>query len=383
MVIGSRGKELMDRKMRVAVIFGGRSGEHEVSLMSAASVIDALPKHKYEVIPVAITKSGRWMLGDGAVQMLRGQLKSPAGTVAKDRLVVLADGERGLMEVDLARGQRLSEPVDVVLPILHGTYGEDGTVQGLLELADVPYVGAGVAASAVGMDKALMKAIFRDAGLPVVEAAFYLRSEWRRDPEKVQREIEARFGYPCFVKPANLGSSVGVSKVHEASELAPALALAARYDRKIVVERAVPKAREIECSVLGNDEPIASLPGEIVPSREFYDYEAKYLDEGSQLLIPAPLDEATTQRVQELALQAFKAIDCAGMARVDFFLDGTNGEVYLNEINTIPGFTKISMYPKLWEASGIPYPELLDRLIQLAIERHRDKRESETSYEKG
>ncbi len=373
----------MERRIRVAVIFGGKSGEHEVSLLSAASVIEALPKHKYEVVPVAINKSGRWMLGDRAVQMLKGALQSPAGAAAEEKLVVLADGDRGLMEVDLARGQRLSEPVDVVLPILHGTYGEDGTVQGLLELADVPYVGAGVAASAVGMDKVLMKALFRDAGLPVVDSTFYLRGEWRRDPARVRREIEARFGYPCFVKPANLGSSVGVSKVHDAGELETALALAARYDRKIVIEQAASNAREIECSVLGNDEPIASLPGEIVPSREFYDYAAKYVDEDSRLLIPAPLDEETTLRVRDLAVKAFKAIDCAGMARVDFFLDRAEGKVYVNEINTIPGFTKISMYPKLWEASGIPYPELLDRLIQLAIERHRDKRESATSYEKG
>ena len=365
----------MDRKLRVAVIFGGKSAEHEVSLMSAASVIQAMPKDKYEIVPVAIGKDGRWLLGERAARMLNGvRVREATG-----QLVVLADGDRGLLEIDLARGQQASERIDVVMPILHGTYGEDGTVQGLLELADVPYVGAGVAASAVGMDKVLMKALFQQAGLPVVDWAFYTRGEWRRDPERVRQQIEARFGYPCFVKPANLGSSVGVSKVHDAAELDGALALAARYDRKIIVERAV-SAREIECSVLGNDEPIASVPGEIVPSREFYSYEAKYLDEDSRLIIPAPLDDETTQVVQDLAVRAFKAIDCAGMARVDFFVDKDDGRVWVNEANTIPGFTKISMYPKLWEASGIPYPELIDRLIQLAIERHREKRESETSY---
>jgi len=365
----------MDRKLRVAVIFGGKSGEHEVSLMSASSVIEAIPKDKYEVIPVGIAKNGRWLLGDEAVDLLNGVAPRDDG----EKLVVPADSGHGLVEVNLALGQARTEPVDVVVPILHGTFGEDGTVQGLLELADLPYVGAGVAASAVGMDKVLMKAIFRDAGLPVVEAAFYLRGEWRREPERVLHEIESRFGYPCFVKPANLGSSVGVSKAHDRAELAAALALAARYDRKIVVEMAV-NAREVECSVLGNDQPIASVPGEILPSREFYDYDAKYVDEGSRLIIPADLPEWTSKRVQELAVRAFKAVDCAGMARVDFFVARDGGDIWVNELNTIPGFTSISMYPKLFAASGIAYPDLLDRLIQLAIERHQDKHESATTY---
>lgn len=364
----------MGEKMRVAVVFGGKSGEHEVSLRSAASVIDALPEDKYEVVLVGITKTGRWVLGEAAASLLAGQAEAPG-----ERLVLPADPERGLIEVDLATGRVRWERVDLVFPVLHGTFGEDGTIQGLLEMADLPYVGAGVAASAVGMDKVLMRDLYRQSGLPVVDSDFYLRSRWRREPERVLDEVEARFGYPCFVKPANLGSSVGVSKAHDRAELAEAVALAARFDRKVLVEQAV-NAREIECSVLGNDEPIASVPGEIVPSREFYDYAAKYIDEDSQLVIPAKLDSATAARVQDLAVRAFKAIDCAGMGRVDFFLDRDDGRLYVNEINTIPGFTSISMYPKLWEASGLPYPRLLDRLLQLALERYREKRESDTSF---
>ena len=367
----------MNDRTRVAVVFGGKSGEHEVSLRSAASVVEALPKDKYEVVLVGITKTGRWVLGEPAARMLAGPSEASA-----ERAVLPADPDRGLVKVDLATGHVRGEPVDVVFPVLHGTFGEDGTIQGLFEMADLPYVGAGVAASAVGMDKVLMRDLFRQAGLPVVDSTFYLRRRWRREPELIMDEVEGRFGYPCFVKPANLGSSVGVSKAHDRAELAEALALAARYDRKVVVERAV-NAREIECSVLGNDEPIASVPGEIVPSREFYDYAAKYLDEDSRLLIPAPLDDQTAIQVRELAVRAFKAIDCAGMARVDFFVDRDDGRVYVNEINTIPGFTSISMYPKLWEASGLPYPQLLDRLIQLALERYREKRESETSFTVG
>ncbi|MHB1130785.1 MAG: D-alanine--D-alanine ligase family protein [Chloroflexota bacterium] len=361
-------------KLRVAVVFGGKSGEHEVSLRSAACVIEALPKDKYEVVPVGIDKAGRWLLGAAAEALLRGE-----PVPATQRLVLPSDPENGLVEVDLSAGSVRRERVDVVFPVLHGTFGEDGTMQGLLEMADLPYVGPGVAASSVGMDKALMRAIFRDAGLPVVDSACYLRGQWREQPEAVLDAIEERFGYPCFVKPANLGSSVGVSKAHDRAELRVAMALAARYDRKVVIEQAV-NAREIECSVLGNEHPVASIPGEIVPSREFYDYEAKYLDEDSRLLIPAPLDSATVARVQELAVRVFTALDAAGMGRVDFFLDRDTGKVYVNEINTIPGFTNISMYPKLWEASGMPYAELLDQLIQLALARHREKHESETSF---
>lgn len=357
------------------MVFGGKSGEHEVSLHSAASVIAALPKDKYEVVLVGIDKAGRWLLGEDAAALLAGR-----PVPASARLVLPADPANGLVAVDPRGGSVSRERVDVFFPVLHGTFGEDGTIQGLFEMADVPYVGAGVAASAVGMDKVLMRNLFRQAGLPVVDAAHYLRRQWRAEPETVLSLVEERFGYPCFVKPANLGSSVGVSKAHNRSELERALALAARYDRKLLVEQAV-NAREIECSVLGNDEPIASVPGEIVPSREFYDYAAKYIDEGSRLLIPAPLDDATAAQVRALAVRAFQAVDAAGMGRIDFFLDRDSGRVYVNEINTIPGFTNISMYPKLWEATGIPYSELLHRLVQLALDRYEDKHASATTYE--
>ena len=269
--------------------------------------------------------------------------------------------------------------VDVIFPVLHGTFGEDGTVQGLLELAGIPYVGCGVLASALAMDKAVAKDVFAAHGLPVLPYVVIKRRDWRLKPEKVIASIQDKLAYPSFVKPANLGSSVGVSKVHDPSELAPALELAARYDRKLVVEQGI-EAREIEVSVLGNDDPIASIPGEVVPCHEFYDYRAKYIDEGSKLLIPAPLNAEETQQTRQMAVAAYVALDCAGMARVDFLMDKTNNELWLNELNTIPGFTQISMYPKLWEASGIPYPELIDRLIELATARFEDKNQSETSY---
>jgi D-alanine-D-alanine ligase len=275
--------------------------------------------------------------------------------------------------------QSSAPPVDVVFPMLHGPMGEDGTVQGLFELADIPYVGAGVMSSAVGMDKAVMKDVFRAHGLPVVPYLVFLRSEWARDPTAVMAQIEARLGFPCFVKPANLGSSVGITKVHSFVELDAALAEAASFDRKLLVEWAVPQAREIECSVLGNDDPITSVPGEIKPGREFYDYEAKYFDEHTQLIIPAPLSDELTARVRELAIRAFRVVDCAGMARVDFLLSSETGELYVSEINTIPGFTAVSMYPKMWEASGLSYKELIDRLIELALERHGDKKRSRTT----
>jgi D-alanine-D-alanine ligase len=283
------------------------------------------------------------------------------------------------------RATRLEE-IDVVFPVLHGPYGEDGTVQGLLELSGLPYVGAGVTASAVGMDKAVFKDVMRARGLPIVDYLVFKRKAWDADPEAVVAEIEDQFRYPVFTKPANLGSSVGVAKCHDRTELVAGLQEAARYDRKLIVEAAVPKAREIEVSVLGNDDPIASVPGEIIPGREFYSYEAKYIDTGdeaSELLIPAPLSAEMTEDVQELAVRAYKAIDCAGMARVDFLLSGETDTLYVNELNTIPGFTDISMYPKLWEASGIPYPELIDRLIELALERHTDKARTEVSYRPG
>jgi len=369
----------MAEKLRVGVIFGGRSGEHEVSLVSARGIMNAMDKEKYEIIPIGITKDGRWLTQGDPMRLLQSGT-GIAGEIAESvdpETQTLVPAERR----DLIPGTREAgfPQVDVVFPVLHGPYGEDGTVQGLLELADIPYVGAGVLGSALGMDKIAMKAIFRSYGLPVVEHVPLKRKDWERDPEAMVELIEEKLGYPCFIKPANLGSSVGISKVRERSELAPALHLAARYDRRMLAEQAV-NAREIEVSVLGNDDPIASVPGEIIPCREFYDYIAKYIDDRSELIIPADLPAELTKRVQELAIAAFQAVDCAGMARVDFLLDKDTGELYIGELNTIPGFTPISMYPKLWEASGISYSELIDRLIELALERYADNSRSETSY---
>ena len=371
----------MGEKLRVGVIFGGQSGEHEVSLVSAQGIMNAMDKEKYEVIPIGITKKGRWLTSGEPMKLLKSP---PAASSAGGDAEQAEPGARELVvrgRRDLVPGTREKgfPQVDVVFPVLHGPYGEDGTVQGLLELADLPYVGAGVLGSALGMDKIAMKAVFKNYGLPVVEHLPFKRKDWERSPETVMELIEKELGYPCFIKPANLGSSVGISKVHQRSELAPALELAARYDRRMLAERAV-NAREIEVSVLGNDEPIASVPGEIIPCREFYDYIAKYIDDRSELIIPADLPPEMAQRIQELAIAAFLAVDCAGMARVDFMLDKDTGDLYLGELNTIPGFTPISMYPKLWEASGISYSELIDRLIELALERYADNSRSETSY---
>jgi D-alanine-D-alanine ligase len=357
----------VNRKIRLGLLFGGRSGEHEVSVTSASSVMEALNPAKYEIVPIGITREGQWRVGRGSGEPLAAVLEhgtpvTPSVDPSRPQLIPL----------DSRSGENVGYQVDVVFPVLHGTYGEDGTVQGLLDLAAIAYVGAGVLASAAGMDKDVMKRLFRDAGLPVVPWELILRSEWEKDPRQVRKRIEKRLCYPLFVKPANLGSSVGISKVHNSSELASALDLAAGYDRKMIVENAV-DAREIECAVLGNDHPQASVPGEVVPVNEFYDYEAKYLKEGSQLLIPAPLPPRQTRRVQDLAIRAFRALDCAGMGRVDFLMDRRNKKLLVNEINTIPGFTSISMYPKLWEASGVPYSQLLDRLIELALERHQEK----------
>jgi len=382
----------MKRKIRVGVIFGGKSGEHEVSLMSAQSVMRAIDKGKYEVVPIGITHEGRWLTGGDPLKALTGgQTSMPqlleSGYVL-DPVLSVAEG------ADVPRGQTPPEhrelvpgtqaagipEVDVVFPAVHGTYGEDGTVQGLLELADIPYVGAGVMASAVAMDKAIMKDVLRSHGLPVVDHVVVKRSSWEADPAPVRAQVAESIGYPCFVKPANLGSSVGISKAHAEQELDAAIELAAQYDRKILVEKCVEQAREIEVSVLGNDDPIASAPGEIIPSREFYDYAAKYLDNASELLIPAPLDPETSDQIRQLAIDAYLAFDCAGMARVDFLLSRATGELFIGEVNTIPGFTAISMYPKLWEGSGIPYPELIDRLIELALERHAEKQRTRTTY---
>jgi D-alanine-D-alanine ligase len=368
------------RRVTVGVVFGGRSGEHEVSLMSARGVMNAIDQEKYRVVPIGITKNGHWLAsGDPMRALASGEL------AVSERAALLAEPSEstlvrwGPKEQDQSLTGFEMGQLDVIFPILHGPYGEDGTIQGLLELADIPYVGAGVAASAVGMDKGLFKDLMQAHGLPVTRHVVIKRKTWESNPEDVITQIEADIGYNCFVKPANLGSSVGISKAHNRVDLRQALDEAAYYDRKLLVEVAV-DAREIEVSVLGNDEPIASVPGEIVPSNEFYDYAAKYLDGESELLIPAPIPPETAELVRHLALEAYCAIDCAGMARADFLLDRHSHKVYVNEVNTLPGFTPISMYPKLWEASGISYTELIDRLIQLALERHADKQRSATSY---
>ncbi len=371
----------MVRKLRVGLLFGGRSGEHEVSLVSARSVMNALDKSKYDLIALGITKEGQWLTAGEPMKLLQAKAEETRSSVKGGP--ASASGDLVPSTLQLIPGtERTNIPyVDVIFPVLHGPYGEDGTVQGLLELAGIPYVGAGVLGSALAMDKAMAKAIFRTHGLPCADYLLVMRWAWEERPEEVAERVQRRIGYPCFVKPANLGSSVGVSKVHGASELAAALELAARYDRRLLVEKAV-NAREIECSVLGNDHPIASVLGEIVPKREFYDYVAKYHDESTGLIIPADLPEEKAAEIQELAVRAFVALDCAGMARADFFLCRDTGKVYLNELNTIPGFTSISMYPKLWEASGLPYPKLLDRLIELALERHQDRSRMSTSHGK-
>lgn len=341
-------------KLRVAVLFGGRSGEHEVSIRSAASVIAALDRSRYDVVPVAITKQGRWLQAGESVELLP--------EAARTELQVGA-------ALEISREPGATQGVDVVFPVLHGTFGEDGTVQGLLELADVAYVGSGVLGSACGMDKDVMKRLFRERGLPSVAHVSLLRSEIN---ERWAEPVD-RFGYPLFVKPANLGSSVGVSKAEGETALKAALAEAARYDRKLVVEPAI-DGREIECAVLGGDLPEASVAGEVIPGEEFYSYEDKYLTDAAKLEIPAKLSEEQADAVRRLAVEAFQAVGCWGLARVDFFLERSSGEPLLNEVNTMPGFTSISMYPKLWEASGLPYPKLIDRLIALAVERQEEKR---------
>jgi len=395
------------KKLRVGVLFGGRSGEHEVSLLSAASVVNAIDKEKYEVVPIGITKDGRWLTAAAAEALLQGKPHDESKHLragdpdATPGAAVLASGEAVVVPPEpvhpasrsltpfqsdataLRRAADRAINVDVIFPVLHGTFGEDGTIQGLLELADIPYVGAGVLGSAAGMDKDIMKSLFRAAGLPIVKHVTILRSDWDADPKTTEKIIDRSLKYPVFVKPANLGSSVGISKARTKKELGPAIYEAAKFDRKIVIEQGVggakQKAREIECSVLGNDRPQASVPGEIVPIKEFYDYAAKYLDEGSELIIPAKLTKPETKKVQELAMRAFQAVDCAGLARVDFLMDPKTRKLFVNEINTMPGFTAISMYPKLWAATGLSYSDLIDRLIQLGIERHQDKKKNQYS----
>lgn len=364
-------------KRRVAILFGGRSAEHEISCISARSVMDALDPARYEVIPIGISKEGAWRLmleGPAAIEGEGVAKKLPEVTASTGEDVALSQGTGDHRLV--TRSNDVGK-VDVVFPVLHGPYGEDGAVQGLLEMAGVAYVGAGVLGSALGMDKDVQKTLARAAGLPVVDWISVHERDWSDDRRGVEARAEA-LGFPLFAKPANLGSSVGISKVHSASELVLALDEALSFDTKAILECSVENAREIECAVLGNDDPTASLPGEVVPSKEFYDYEAKYLDEGSRLIIPAELDIATVEEIQRLAVAAFRAIECSGMARVDFFL-APSGQLYLNELNTIPGFTSISMYPKMWEASGLSYPRLLDTLIELAIERNEHARSKRTT----
>jgi D-alanine-D-alanine ligase len=384
------------KKIRVGILFGGRSGEHEVSLLSAASVLAAIDRSKYDVVPIGITKEGRWVAAAHAERLLGSggsgkhlragdpEATQPAAVLRKGESVLvppvpseaLVPFEREAGAVATSSPEQVLS-VDVIFPVLHGTFGEDGTIQGLFELAGMAYVGSGVLGSAAGMDKDTMKRLFQSAKLPIVKWVTFLRGEWEKSPKKVRAKIEAALKYPVFVKPANLGSSVGISKVHNAKELAAAIDLAAQFDRKIVVEQGVGgkgKARELEVAVLGNDEPEASVVGEVVPGKEFYDYEAKYLSEGSDLIVPAKLTKQQTKQVRDMAVAAFQACDCAGLARVDFLMDpGKAGRIWMNEINTLPGFTSISMYPRLWAASGVPYPKLIDRLIALAMERRTDK----------
>lgn len=356
----------MVKTLRVGVIYGGRSGEHEISVASAASIFRHLDRTRYEAVPIRIEKSGRWMFVGEAPDALS------AATASEDRTTAPPQALEPSAVVSTAG-------LDVVFPVLHGPYGEDGTVQGLLELANVPYVGAGVLGSAVGMDKAVMKVLFAAGGLPIVPHLTVLRGAWVDRQRSIAEQAADDLRFPMFIKPANLGSSVGISKARSAAEFAGAMELAFQFDRKVVIEAAVPGAREIECAVLGNDSPEASITGEAIPSREFYDYEAKYLDEGLRLLIPAPLADAHVAEIRRMAIDAFRAVDGAGMARVDFLVAGDTGQTFVSELNTIPGFTPVSMYPKLWEASGLSYPALLDRLITLALERHADKQRLRTS----
>ncbi len=365
----------MNSKLKIGVLFGGRSAEHEVSIVSAASVINALDKSKYDVVPIGITKEGRWLSAVNVIQLLRD--KSPIEQFPEH--VLLPDPRKqSLVNISGAFPQN-AQKVDVIFPVIHGTFGEDGTIQGLFELADIPYVGAGVLGSAVGMDKVVAKQLLENAGIPVAKGISFLYSNYPLNEQQIIEEIERKLKYPCFVKPPNQGSSVGISKAHNRRELIAAIHLAGEYDRKILVEKAVSKPREIELSVMGNDEPLVSLPGEIIPSNEFYDYDAKYVDGKSDAHIPAKLPKALIKKLQQTALKAYTVLDCAGMARVDFLVQ-KNGKIYLNEINTLPGFTSISMYPKLWEASGVPYSELLDRLIQYALQRHAAKKKLKTFY---
>ena len=367
----------MNPRIKVGVIFGGRSAEHEVSLVSAASVIRALDPKKYEVLPVGISPAGKWLSSAEALNLLKQKIPLDR---YPEHIIVPNPQKQGLVSLNRSLRSPALYHVDVVFPVLHGTYGEDGTIQGLLELADLPYVGAGVLGSAVGMDKAIQKQLLKAAKLPVAPGISFMAGAFHDRQKETLRSIEQKLRYPCFVKPANLGSSIGITKARNRKQLIAAIEVAARYDLKILVERAVRNPREIECSVLGNDRPEASVPGEIIPSGEFYDYDAKYIDGRSQAVIPANLPAATTKKIRGYAVKAFTALGCEGMARVDFLMEKQTRRIIVSEINTIPGFTPISMYPKLWEASGLSYPELLDRLIQLALERHAARKHLRTAY---
>jgi D-alanine-D-alanine ligase len=371
------------KRLRVGVLFGGRSTEHEVSILSAQSIIAAMDPQRFEAVPLYIDKDGRWLIGDSLRRLVSNVAAQNYVYLPPDptqhSLVPAQDGRESRSPSGGGQGGGLP-PLDVVFPVFHGLNGEDGTIQGVLELANLPYVGAGVLGSALGLDKIYMKRAFAAAGLPVVDYLPITRRQYERDPNAFIALVEERIGYPSFTKFANSGSSVGTTKAHNRAELVEGLRLASTFDRKLLVERAV-DARELEVSVLGNDEPEASIVGEVVPAHEFYDYDAKYLDEGSRLLIPAPVDDALAQDARSMAVRAFQAVDAAGMARVDFFLERPSGRLVLNELNTIPGFTRISMYPKLWEASGLPYPKLIERLVELAIERFNDRQRSQTAID--
>jgi D-alanine-D-alanine ligase len=367
----------MSSRLRIGVIFGGRSAEHEVSLVSATSVINALDKDKYDVVPIGISPEGRWLSSGEALGLLK-QKSSIANL--PEHVFVPDPHHKALMAINAEVTSSASKPVDVIFPLIHGTYGEDGTIQGLFELADIPYVGAGVLGSAVGMDKVIQKQLLKQAKIPVTPDCSFIFEHYRSKPKSHIAEIEKTLSYPLFIKPPNLGSSVGISKAHNRKELIDAIDLAGQYDRKILVEQGVKNAREIECSVLGNDDPVASIPGEVIPSNEFYDYDAKYVDGKSKAEIPAKLPKAVVKKIQKYAVDAFRILDCAGMARVDFLVARSTNRIFLNEINTLPGFTSISMYPKLWQASGLSYAKLLDKLIELALERHSAKTGLKTTY---
>ncbi len=369
--------KIQKRKIRIGVIFGGRSAEHEVSLVSATSIINALSKNKYDVIPIGITPEGKWV---SFPNVLRWMKEGNRLNTIPEKILLPDPAKKGLVEINKRSIRVNGKKLDVVFPVLHGTFGEDGTIQGLFELASIPYVGAGVLGSSVGMDKVITKQLCEQAGIPVTPYIWFLKTEFKKQSRQFIRLIEQKIGYPCFIKPANMGSSVGISKASNRKLLIKAIHIAAKYDRKILVEKSVENAREIEISVLGNDNPIVSIPGEIISSNEFYDYDAKYVDGKSESIIPALMMKEMIGMIKDFAVRGFKAIDCAGMARIDFLVDRRTNKIYLSEINTIPGFTSISMYPKLWEASGIVFSDLLDRLITLAIEKYREKNNLHTSF---